>query len=129
VGVALEGETFGGRLDLYAALTNGAPDGGMASADTDDGKEATVRVFAKPFPSGKDLSLGVAGTFGNARNRVPADYRTVGQETFFRWRKTDGTAGVEIHGTVHRVFLPPGPTAGRGRRRRGSSRGRRAPRR
>ena len=51
VGVAAHGDVLGGRLGYPLAVLNGAPDGGSADADTDDGPEGAARLFAPPARS------------------------------------------------------------------------------
>ena len=61
-----------------------------------------ARLFATPFVNSdnralKGLGFGIAGTFGHDEG-TPAGYRTVGQQTFFRWNN-----GVVDDGTVWRL--------------------------
>jgi phosphate-selective porin OprO/OprP len=82
VGIQLHGELAGGVVSYAAALLNGAPDGGSADLDLNDGKDLAGRLFLSLFKKGdsvlKDLGFGIAGTTGKQSGPLPA-YRSGGQ--------------------------------------------------
>jgi phosphate-selective porin OprO/OprP len=68
---------------------NGVADGASGDSDVNDGKDLVARLFVKPFQDTtiealQGLGIGVAGTWGPAGG-TPANYRSVGQQTFFSW--------------------------------------------
>jgi phosphate-selective porin OprO/OprP len=94
VGLNLQGQVMEGALSYYVGAFNGTADGQSVVSDTDDGKSAAARIFATPTGGAlKGLGLGVAATHGEQEG-LPAVYRTVGQQIFYRWHSdvvTDGT--------------------------------------
>ena len=86
VGLMVTVKPLGETLEAQAALLNGAPDGGNADADTDDGPEGAARLFARPFGG---FGIGVAGTWGAQRGTADLPllptYRTSGRRPFFRY--------------------------------------------
>ncbi len=93
IGIALHGNIVDG-LEYYLGAFNGTSDGGSTITDSGDDKSAAARIFATPFAKSdnaalKGLGFGIAGTYGDSEG-TPANYRTVGQQTFFRW--ASGTA-------------------------------------
>jgi phosphate-selective porin OprO/OprP len=97
-GVNVQGKLASGALAYYLGAFDGTADGASVITDVDGDREAAGRLFATPFAArdtaGKHLGFGVAGTWGS-RAGAPAAYRTIGQQTFFRWRDgvvNDGTA-------------------------------------
>lgn len=98
VGVNVQGQLGAGAVAYYLGAFNGTADGASVVSDTDDEREVAARVFATPFAASdtawKHLGFGLAGTYGS-RSATPAAYRTIGQQTFFRWRDgvvNDGVA-------------------------------------
>ena len=93
VGVNVQGKLASGALAYYLGVFDGTADGASVVTDVDADREVAGRLFATPFAggasAGKHLGFGVAGTYGS-RAGAPAAYRTIGQQTFFRWR--DGVA-------------------------------------
>ncbi len=101
IGIALHGKVVDG-LDYFVGAFNGTSDGGSVVTDADDEKSIAARLFATPFASGdnavlKGLGFGIAGTYGDSEG-TPANFRTVGQQTFFRW-----AGGTVNDGTTWRV--------------------------
>ena len=89
IGVQLWGDWKSGLLTYQLAATNGVTDGSSADQDTNDAKDLTARVFAKPFRDTtiealQGLGVGFAVNWGH-ENGTPANYRTAGQQTFFSW--------------------------------------------
>lgn len=64
-GVQIYGDLFKGALGYQTAFLDGASDGGSAETDTNDGKDAVVRLFAHPFKNDQDSVLKGLG-FGAA---------------------------------------------------------------
>ena len=85
VGIQVHGEVVGGRLAYAAALQNGVPDGGSGDADTGDGKDVVLRLFALPLKGrtrGPQVGLGLAASSGRQEGPVPS-YRSPAQQPFF----------------------------------------------
>jgi phosphate-selective porin OprO and OprP len=102
LGIALHGEVFEGALDYYLGAFNGTTDGGTSVSNPDDDESLAGRVFARPFAGTgtwalQGLGFGIGGTYGNAGG-TPANFSTVGQQTFFTWG-----SGVVIDGMTWRV--------------------------
>lgn len=64
VGVQVLGDVAGNAISYQASLTNGVPDFASADFDTNDNKEVTARVMARPFAAGLsrlgNLGVGMA---------------------------------------------------------------------
>ncbi len=91
LGVQLQGDLFGNRLNYVVGVYNGAPDGRDAATTNPDNEfEYAGRVFWEPFKNSANawsgLGVGVAAsvgeTFGAGNNVLPR-YRTPGQAQFF----------------------------------------------
>ncbi len=97
VGMMLQGELFGQRLNYQVGGFNGVSDGGSTDFQTvDDGKNVAARLFTQPFlGSGVEplegLGLGVAGTYGNLDGPLRG-YSSPGQQSVFIYRTGTGTA-------------------------------------
>ncbi|MCU0792847.1 MAG: OprO/OprP family phosphate-selective porin [Opitutaceae bacterium] len=68
-GVQASGDLFAGRFSYQAAYLDGASDGGSVETDTNDGKDAVLRLFTHPFKNNEDsffkgLGFGVAYSAG-----------------------------------------------------------------
>jgi phosphate-selective porin OprO and OprP len=107
VGVQLHGELAAKTLSYALALVNGAPDGGAADGDADNGKDVVARVFARPFlplgsPIWSELGVGVAGSLGrqnaNASSSGLPAYATEPQQAFFNYLQ-----GVQANGMRRRL--------------------------
>ena len=100
VGVQLWGELGGGALLYALAIVDGAPDGANPDNDFNHAKDLAGRIFLQPFgpDAAQDygtLGLGVAGTVGNRKGRLPSataaaatglpSFKTFGQNTFFQY--------------------------------------------
>ena len=104
IGVQVYGELWGGTVNYAAGVFNGVPDGGSADVDIDHDKDVVARVFVHPFRPLKidaleGLGVGVAASTGSSEgvlaNPNVAQYRTSGQQAFFRYR-----SGETIDATV-----------------------------
>lgn len=104
IGVQVYGELWGGTVNYAAGVFNGVPDGGSADVDIDHDKDIVARVFLHPLRPLKvealeGLGIGVAASTGAAEGlqATPnlAQYRTSGQQAFFRYR-----SGETIDATV-----------------------------
>ncbi len=102
VGLSLFGDVLDGRLNYAVGVSNGVIDGGDQSValDNNNNKEFTARLFAQPF-KGKEsllagLGFGLAGTTidqqGTATNTQLPAYKTFGQNNFFSYTTTSGSA-------------------------------------
>lgn len=97
VGMQVFGEMLPGQLEYQLAYTNGVADGagGTTSSDTDNAKDVTARVFAKPFRETeivplRELGVGIAASKGNhngstTNTTLTSGYRTIGQSNFFTY--------------------------------------------
>ncbi len=102
VGVVFHGDLFNKTVEYYIGAFDGTDDGGSTIVDTDDDKSLAGRLFFKPFANSENkalrgLGFGVGGTWGDDTG-TPAGYRSVGQQTMFRWNN-----GVENDGTLWRI--------------------------
>jgi phosphate-selective porin OprO/OprP len=100
VGIQVHGEVAGGRLAYAAALQDGVPDGGSVDADTNDGKDVVLRLFALPLSRkthGPQVGLGLAASSGTQRGPAPS-YRSPAQQPFFTY-----AAGVVASGPRRRI--------------------------
>ncbi|RIL03431.1 MAG: porin [Proteobacteria bacterium] len=89
LGVQLWGDWRGGLLTYQLAVMNGVADGASTETDSNDAKEIVGRIFAKPFQETtfeplQNFGIGAAFSWGH-QNGTPSDYRTAGQQRFFRW--------------------------------------------
>ncbi|MFD0726527.1 OprO/OprP family phosphate-selective porin [Lysobacter brunescens] len=110
LGVQLQGDLFGNRLNYVVGVYNGAPDGrDAATTNVDNEFEYAGRVFWEPFKNSANawsgLGVGVAAsvgeTFGAGNNVLPR-YRTPGQVQFFGY-------GANVVGDgLRRRFSPQG---------------------
>lgn len=98
IGVSLQGRVASDLLSYYLGVFDGTADGASVVTNADSDLELAGRLFlvteTESFGHPIQLGAGVAGTWGS-RQGVPTGYRTVGQQTFFRWREgviNDGTA-------------------------------------
>ncbi len=99
IGLAFEGDVFGGRFSYAAGYSNGVIDGGssetLTDVDIDDNKELIVRLFTQPFANSdtfalRGLGFGIAAgrsdSTGTAAQPLLPAFRTSPQQTFFRYR-------------------------------------------
>ncbi len=102
IGLQIHGERPSGVFAWALALQNGTADGGSVDGDSNDGKEATARLFAQPFKKTKGplrgLGFGISGQTGKQNAAAPAAYKTPGQLTFFSY-----AAGVTVDGARQRL--------------------------
>lgn len=98
IGLQVYGEVAGGTLQYAGGVFNGVPDGGSSDGDVDKHKDLVGRVFAHPLrPTGvsalKDFGVGIAASTGTAKGTAAAtsvpQYRTNGQQVFFRYRAVE----------------------------------------
>jgi phosphate-selective porin OprO/OprP len=109
VGAQFQGELFGGILNYAVGVFNGVVDGGnngSGDVDSNSGKDAEARLFARPFRNGfeplRGLGFGVAFTDGRQTGTSTTaslpTYKTVGQQTFFAYN-----SGAFANGTRQRL--------------------------
>ena len=89
VGAQLWGTWREGLVTYQLAAFDGTNDGGSTDGDNNDGKDFVGRVFVQPFQETTwtplaGFGIGLAGSSGEA-NGTPAGYKTVGQQTFFKY--------------------------------------------
>jgi phosphate-selective porin OprO/OprP len=109
IGAQLQGDLLGGTLNYAVGVFNGVVDGGnngSGDVDSNSGKDAEARLFARPFKNGfeplRRLGFGVAFTEGRQTGtstiaNLPT-YKTVGQQTFFAYN-----SGAFANGTRQRL--------------------------
>lgn len=112
VGVQVQGDLFGSRLNYAVGVFNGVANGGSGDNEqSDDEKDIAGRLFATPFvKSGNDwlrgLGFGVAATYGNQEGALRG-FTSPGQQSIFAYRTGAGTnagsANVTADGAIWRV--------------------------
>lgn len=94
-GVMAYGQLVPNQLEYQVGVFNGNQDLGNTDTDEDDAKDVAARVFAHPFHNSRiiglrGLGVGVAGSMGeregSASKPILGDYRTPGQQAFFKYR-------------------------------------------
>jgi phosphate-selective porin OprO and OprP len=106
VGVQLQGDLFGGTLNYAIGVFNGVIDAANADLDTNSGKDAEARLFARPFKNGfealRGLGFGVAYTSGRQTGTATSanlpTYKTIGQQALFAY-----SSGAFANGTRERL--------------------------
>lgn len=100
IGAQIYGTLIPDQLEYQIGVFDGTTDLGNPDSDSDDQKDFAARVFAHPFRNAdvvalQGLGLGVGGSTGtregSAGTTILSDYRTPGQQVFFRYR-TGATA-------------------------------------
>ncbi len=100
-GFMLYGNLLPDQLEYQLGVFNGNQDLGNTDSDEDDKKDIAARVFAHPFRNSdtvalQGLGIGIGGSIGqrdgSATRTILGDYRSPGQQAFFRYR-TGTTAG------------------------------------
>ena len=89
IGVQLLGDVAGAHVSYAVALTNGVIDGGSADGDTNDAKDVTARIVARPWTRSphhplSGLGLAVAANTGTHGPALPS-FVSVGRQTFFSY--------------------------------------------
>jgi len=89
IGVQLMGDLAGARLSYAVALTNGVVDGGSSDGDTNEPKDVTARIIARPWTRSPDhflsgLGLSVAANAGTHGPALPS-FVSVGRQIFFSY--------------------------------------------
>lgn len=94
-GFQIYGDLIPGTLEYQLGVFNGNADLANTDNDDDDKKDIAGRIFAHPFKSADNIALrglgvGVAGSIGdregNPTTTILGDYRTPGQQAFFKYR-------------------------------------------
>jgi phosphate-selective porin OprO/OprP len=113
VGVQLNGDLIGARVQYQVGAFDGAPDAANLDGDASTGKDVAGRLFFRPFaanPSAPDLGFGVAGSSGTEQGTLSAPalptYKTTGQLALFRYR-ADGTAANTVLAEGRRTRVSP----------------------
>lgn len=104
LGFQIYGDVIPETLEYQLGVFNGVADLGNGDGDDDDRKDIAARVFTNPFRRTDSVLLqgfgiGVGGSFGEregsptrANTRlILGDYRSVGQQTIFRYRTGSAT--------------------------------------
>lgn len=94
IGYQVSGSLIPNVLDYQVALLDGAADGQNLNNDLDNHKDLAYRVFATPFSQSgivwlQGFGIGWAGSdgqhLGNTTNTQLPSYKSVGQQTFFKY--------------------------------------------
>jgi len=94
IGYQVFGSLIPGVVDYQVALLNGATDGANLNNDTDNHKDLAYRIFATPFADSgavwlQGFGIGWAGSdgnhVGNTTNTQLPSYKSIGQQTFFKY--------------------------------------------
>lgn len=110
-GFQIYGNIIPDQLEYQVGIFNGTTDLGNSDNDSDDKKDFAGRVFAHPFRNSsivplQGLGLGVGGSYGDREGSttttILSDYRTPGQQTFFRYRT--GATATFADGTHWRLY-------------------------
>ena len=113
VGLQAAGEVSQGLFAYQLGVFNGAPDLANGGDDLSDAKDFVARIFVQPFKSGslRGLGLGVAGSTGKERGTAAAtglpQYRTPGQQVFFRYAVDAANAANTVYANGNRTRLSP----------------------
>lgn len=87
LGIQLFGDLAGGKVSYAAAIMNGVVDGGSSDTDVGNGKDFVGRIFVQPMNGlGVGVSVSTGDEKGNLLNPALPNYKTSGQQTFFRYR-------------------------------------------
>jgi phosphate-selective porin OprO/OprP len=94
IGVQLLGDLAGERVSYAVALTNGVIDGGSAEGDTNDAKDVTGRIVARPWTRSprhplSGLGLAVAANTGSHGPALPSFSSAGARQTFFRYASAE----------------------------------------
>ncbi|MBC8010513.1 MAG: porin, partial [Burkholderiales bacterium] len=94
-GVQASGDFLQGRLSYQTAFLDGASDGGSVETDSNDGKDAVVRLFTHPFKNNEDSflkGLGFGAAYSQGTREVGSGairaYTTNAQVPFFQYNGT-----------------------------------------
>jgi phosphate-selective porin OprO and OprP len=87
LGIQLFGDFAGGKISYAAAIMNGVVDGGSSDTDVGNGKDFVSRIFMQPIDGlGVGFAVSTGEEKGNLVNPALPNYKTSGQQTFFRYR-------------------------------------------
>ncbi len=98
IGVALQGELFGGVMNYSMGGFDGSVDNASVTKDTHDDKDFIGWVFFNPFKNStidclNGLGVGFGGSIGTTHSSDLPQYKTFGQNTFFQYRATTSGDG------------------------------------
>ncbi|HYC00633.1 MAG TPA: porin [Candidatus Limnocylindrales bacterium] len=109
IGAHFFGDVADEVFSYQAGVFNGAPDGGSAEANFNDGVDVVARVFAHPWKATPvealhGFGLGLAGTYGEHQGTTSSpqlpQFRTSSRSAFFRYRSDDATFADGTHWRV-----------------------------
>jgi len=97
LGVQIGGTFRQGVVEYEAGAFAGTEDGSNAKFEWDGMNETAARMFVIPFRLSnnewiKQFGIGMAGSLGNNHAVLPT-FRTIGQQTYFRYAPNVATAG------------------------------------
>lgn len=114
-GAMIYGDLLPQTIEYQLGLFNGTSDLGNADGDGDDRKDIVARIFTHPFAKSdllslQGLGLGLAGSYGEREGSTGStllgDYRSPGQQAFFRYRSSTATPAQNSYadGTHWRLY-------------------------
>lgn len=100
-GISILGDVLENRLSYALGVFNGAVDGASTDNDSSDGKDIVARLWTQPFVKSENalsgLGFGVSASFGEEDGTPSspnvAQYRSGGQNVFFRYLSDSSAAG------------------------------------
>jgi len=113
VGYQVSGTLIPNVLEYQVALLNGATDGQNLNNDLDNHKDLAYRVFATPFSQSgivwlQGFGIGWAGSdgqhLGNTTNTQLPSYKSIGQQTFFKYATGAYASGKETRSNPQAYF-------------------------
>lgn len=113
LGYQVSGNPIPGVLEYQVALLNGATDGQNLNNDLDNHKDLAWRVFATPFANSgavwlQGFGLGWGGSdgehVGNTTNSQLPSYKSIGQQTFFKYATGVYASGKETRSNPQAFF-------------------------
>lgn len=114
-GVQFSGDLIPETLEYQVGVFNGNADLGNTDSDDDDKKDLVARVFAHPFRQSDAVALrgfgvGIAGSVGDREGSpsktILGDYRSPGQQAFFKYRSGSAAADTAFANGEHRRIYP-----------------------
>jgi phosphate-selective porin OprO/OprP len=102
-GVEFYGSPWNSAITYQASLTNGVADSSHSpDSPTNNAKEMTARVFAKPFKNAgsrwlSGLGIGIAGSYTNLNSALPVYATAEGQEQFLSYNADVAFNGQRSH--------------------------------
>ncbi len=113
VGYQVFGTAIPNILEYQVGLFNGSADGVNLNNDLDNHKDVAYRLFSTPFADSEivwlqGFGIGYAGSdgkhLGNATNTQLPSYKSIGQQTFFKYATGAYSSGKETRSNPQAYF-------------------------